>query len=205
MRLTSGLVRDLLARAALVVLLGLFSVNLLQEFLRTGHLTGLMLLASEVLVIVFTLVRRPARSIDHSVFAAATTIVSVAGPPLLRASDTPAFATDHVTVGLSIAGLAAVVAGKVSLGRSFGILPANRGVVAAGPYGLVRHPIYAGYLVTHAAFLLAHPSTWNIVFAVAADTALVMRALIEERVLAGDDDYQRYCARVGWRLVPGVF
>ena len=32
-----------------------------------------------------------------------------------------------------------------------------------------------------------------------------VRALMEERVLGADVDYQSYCRRVGWHLVPGVF
>jgi protein-S-isoprenylcysteine O-methyltransferase Ste14 len=51
-----------------------------------------------------------------------------------------------------------VIAGKVALGRSFGIAPANRGVGRPRPYGFVRHPIYSGYIVTHIAFAIAHPS-----------------------------------------------
>ena len=81
---------------------------------------------------------------------------------LLRASDgeTP-LAGDQTTAMLSAVGLVIVVLGKMTLGRSFGIVPANRGVVVRGPYNFVRHPIYAGYLITHAAFLLAHPAPWN--------------------------------------------
>jgi hypothetical protein len=40
---------------------------------------------------------------------------------------------------------------------------------------------------------------------IVADSALVVRALIEERVLGADVEYQSYCRRVGWHLVPGVF
>ena len=47
--------------------------------------------------------------------------------------------------------------GKITLGRSFGVVPANRGVVVGGPYNFVRHPIYTGYLITHVAFLVANP------------------------------------------------
>ena len=38
-----------------------------------------------------------------------------------------------------------------------------------------------------------------------ADTALILRALIEERVLSGDAEYQAYCRASSWHLVPGVF
>ena len=106
---------------------------------------------------------------------------------------------------MSAIGLMLVVTAKLTLGRSFGLVPANRGVVAGGPYAAVRHPIYAGYLITHAAFLLGHPTLLNITLLAVADGALVVRALMEERVLSTDDAYRLYCRRVGWHMVPGVF
>jgi protein-S-isoprenylcysteine O-methyltransferase Ste14 len=193
------------ARAAVGALFALLSVNLLAEFARTGHITVLLLLVSEVLVVILTLVRRPAQLIDRSVVAAVMTTVSVAAPPMLRASDAPSLAPDIVTALVSAAGVLLVIFGKLTLGRSFGLVPANRGVVARGPYNIVRHPIYAGYLVAHVAFLAAHPGPWNVAIVLVGDTALIMRALIEERVLAKDVAYQAYCRRVGWHLVPGVF
>ena len=133
------------------------------------------------------------------------TALSLAGPPMLRAFDETNLVPEAVTAIASVAGLSLVVVGKLALGRSFGIAPANRGVVIRGPYLLVRHPIYAGYLLTHAAFLVAHPTPWNLAVLLVADTALVVRALIEERMLGTDVKYQSYCRRVGWHLVPGVF
>jgi protein-S-isoprenylcysteine O-methyltransferase Ste14 len=203
--LESGTITDLLARAIVIVLFSLLSINLLGDFLRTGHLTGLLLLASEALVVVLTFIRRRTTLVDRSVAGLVTTVVSIGGPPMLRALDEGGFAPDAVTAAVSAAGLSLVVIGKIALGRSFGITPANRGVVMRGPYVIVRHPIYAGYLVTHLAFLVAHPSAANAAVVVIADTALVIRALIEERVLSADADYRSYCARVGWHLVPGVF
>jgi protein-S-isoprenylcysteine O-methyltransferase Ste14 len=204
-RLTGGVVTDLVARATVIVLFSLMSANLLGDFLRTGHVTGLMLLASESLVVVLTLVRRRANLIDRSVAGVVTTALSLTGPPLLRVVDHPGMVPDSATAIVSAAGLGLVILGKLALGRSFGIAPANRGVVIRGPYGLVRHPIYAGYLLTHFAFLVAHPSPWNAMVILVADGALVVRALIEERVLSTDDAYRAYCQRVGWHLVPGVF
>lgn len=193
------------ARAMVGALFALLSVNLLAEFVRTGHITGLLLLVSEALVVVLTVVRRPAQLVDRSVIAAVTTTVSLVGPPMLRTANVQSLAPDIVTALVSAVGVLLVIAGKLTLGRSFGLVPANRGVVARGPYNVVRHPIYAAYLITHAAFLMAHPTPWNVAIVLIADTALIVRALMEERVLANDVAYQAYCRRVGWHLVPGVF
>jgi protein-S-isoprenylcysteine O-methyltransferase Ste14 len=204
-RLTREGLSDLLARATIVSLFTLLSVNLLADFMRTGRVTGLMLLAGESLVVVLTIVRRRARLVDRSVVAAVLTTVSLVGPPLVRATETAPLIGDAATVVLSALGLGLVVVGKMALGRSFGLVPANRGIVVRGPYTFVRHPIYTGYLVTHVAFLIAHPTPWNAGVFIVADIALVLRALMEERILSADMEYQQYCRRVEWHLVPGVF
>lgn len=198
-------VNDLLARAFICTLFVLLSVNLLGEFVRTRHVTGLLLLVSESLVVVLTVLRRRARLVDRSAAAAVVTAISLVGPPLLRATDGPSLAPDLVTATVSAVGLIIIISGKLTLGRSFGVIPANRGVVVGGPYTLVRHPIYTGYLITHVAFVAAHPRPWNAIVVLCADTALIIRALMEERVLVDDDAYRAYCARVAWHLVPGLF
>jgi protein-S-isoprenylcysteine O-methyltransferase Ste14 len=203
--LTRETATDLLARAMICVLFTLLSVSLLGDFMRTGRVTGLLLLASESLVVVLTVVRRRARLVDRSVAAVVVTTLSLAGPPMLRPSDMSPLAPDALTAAMSAVGLLLVLVAKIALGRSFGVVPANRGVVVRGPYTLVRHPIYAGYLITHVGFLMANPAPWNIAVIVLADTALIVRAMMEERVLIADVQYQRYCQRVEWHLVPGVF
>ena len=196
---------DLCARALVCALFTILSIRLLADFLHTGRVTGLLLLASESLVVVLTLLRRRAHFVDRSAVAAAVTIISIAAIPLLRPVSALSPVADTVTAIISALGLALVVVGKIALGRSFGLVPANRGVVVRGPYTFVRHPIYTGYLVTHVAFVVAHPSPWNVIVLVVGDTALIVRALMEERALSADAAYQGYCQRVGWHLVPGVF
>jgi protein-S-isoprenylcysteine O-methyltransferase Ste14 len=201
----SKALRELLARATICALFTLLSVNILIGFLKTGRVTGLLLLASEFLVVALTFARRPAALVDRSAGATIVTFVSVVGPLLLRASDEAGLLPDVTTAALTGVGLIVVVVGKMTLGRSFGLVPANRGIVIAGPYAFVRHPIYSGYLVTHVAFLLAHPRVWNVVLLAVSDSALIVRALVEERVLDHDARYRAYCQRVGWHFVPGLF
>ena len=196
---------DLAARTFVGALFVLLSVNLLNDFMRTGRLTGLLFLVSEALVVILTIVRRRAYVVDRSLRSTLLTIFSLVGPPLVRVGVKAPIAPDYVTAAVSVVGVAIVIAGKLTIGRSFGIAPANRGVVAHGPYSVVRHPIYAGYLLTHAATLAAYPSWWNVFSVIAGDIALVLRALAEERVLSADREYQQYCGRVAWHLVPGVY
>lgn len=201
-----GTAIDWAARVLVCMMFGALCVSILQEFARTGHITGLLLLASESLVIVLTLAHRRATSVDWSLPAGIVTLVSVGGPPLVRVSaDVESLAPDILTGIVSAVALLLIVCGKLTLGRSFGLVPANRGVVVQGPYAAVRHPIYTGYLVTHLAFLAAHPETWNVLILAVADGALIIRALMEERVLSADASYRAYCRRVAWHLVPGVF
>jgi protein-S-isoprenylcysteine O-methyltransferase Ste14 len=204
-RRRADLLRDLSARVFVGALFAMMSWNLLGDYQRTGHVTGLLLLSSESLVVVLTIFRRRAHMTDRSAIAVMMTTLSLAGPPLVRSTDAVPFAADMVTALISAIGLMLVIAAKMTLGRSFGIAPANRGVVASGPYNFVRHPIYTGYIVTHIAFVMAHPSPWNVAVLTIADLALVVRALLEERVLGGDERYREYCGRVRWHLIPKVF
>jgi protein-S-isoprenylcysteine O-methyltransferase Ste14 len=127
------------------------------------------------------------------------------GPPLLQPAHVTALLPQTITVAASAAGLAIVIAGKITLGRSFGLMPANRGVVSSGLYRFVRHPIYLGYLITHVAFLVATPSAWNVAALFAADAALLSRAVCEEQTLSRDDRYRSYRETVRWRVCPGLF
>ena len=205
MALRRAIVTDLMSRALIVMLFTMLSINLLADFRRTGHVTGLLLLVGEALVVILTVIRRRAVQVDTSVAAGILTMLSVAGPPMLRASDVASLVPDVATAILSAVGLGLVVVGKMALGRSFGLVPANRGIVVRGPYTVVRHPIYTGYLITHLGFFMADPTGWNAAVILIADSALILRALMEERVLSADAEYQSYCRRVGWHLVPGVF
>jgi len=195
---------EVVSKIAIVTLFSSMAMRLATDAAQTGHVTGILLLASEGLVVALTLVRRNAGAVDRTWSARVLTLFATFGPPLVRPYST-AFAPESVTITISAIGLAIVVLGKLSLGRSFGLAPANRGIVCSGLYRFVRHPIYLGYLITHVGFVIANPADWNLFILAAADGALMLRAIREERTLAQDDQYRSYMERVRWRIVPGVF
>jgi protein-S-isoprenylcysteine O-methyltransferase Ste14 len=198
-------ISDNIAKISMVGLFTFMTVNIGLNYLETGRLTGLLLLASEALVVVLTVCRRAPMIVDRSLRARVLTTLAMMGPPLVKPTAITPLVPDAVTVAASAVGLLIVIAGKASLGRSFGFIPANRGIVSSGLYRLVRHPIYLGYLITHAAFVVANPTTWNIALLLTTDMALLARAVCEEDTLARDEAYRAYQAKVRWRVLPGIF
>lgn len=196
---------EIAARVAIVVGFTFLAYRLGAHFAETGRPTGLLLVASEALVVVLTLFRRATEVVDRSLRARILTAVSLMGPLFAVPATGAELLPETATVAISAAGLLVVIVGKLSLGRSFGLMPANRGVVSSGLYRLVRHPIYLGYLITHVGFVAANAVPWNILMLMAADFALLVRAKCEERVLAEDAAYRAYRDTVRWRVVPGLF
>jgi len=93
---------------------------------------------------------------------------------------------------------------RVYMGRSFGVLPANRGIVSKGPFRWIRHPIYSGWLILSIGYALSYPNDRNIMLIVATLPFMVWRIHQEEAHLSADPEYRRYMDRVRDRLWPGV-
>jgi protein-S-isoprenylcysteine O-methyltransferase Ste14 len=162
-----------------------------------------LMIASEGMVVVMLLLRRPTGNIsprfgDWLVALAGTcaALLVVPGGPPVQA---------RLGVLLVFIGFVTHVGAKLGLWRSFGLVAANRGVRTQGPYRYVRHPMYAGYMLTHAGFLLAAWSWWNLGVYAVAWTLLVARIAAEERTLREDPAYREYMQRVRYRLVPLVY
>lgn len=83
---------------------------------------------------------------------------------------------------------------------------AGQHVVATGPYAIVRHPMYSSAALYFVGMALALGSWWTLVPAFLTMLGLVWRLFDEERFLAQNlPGYTDYCARVRWRLIPGLF
>jgi protein-S-isoprenylcysteine O-methyltransferase Ste14 len=112
--------------------------------------------------------------------------------------------SNTISTVLVFSGAAVALGAKLSLRRSFGIVPANRGVKRGGLYRFVRHPMYFGYIVSQLGFLLLYFGPWNIAVYAVSWTALWLRAVEEEKFLSADPAYREYSSQVRARLVPGL-
>jgi len=108
-------------------------------------------------------------------------------------------------LALQLAGTLAAIMALSTLGRSFGLLPGNRGVRTGGVYRIVRHPAYAAYLLTDLGYLLESLSLWNIAILGITLIAQLWRIRLEEAALCEDPAYRAYRAQVRYRLVPRLY
>lgn len=103
---------------------------------------------------------------------------------------------------------------RLTLGRNYAASTAlavrlfeDHRLVITGPYALVRHPMYLGLMLAAAGGVLIF-WTWTTVGLAAFASMLVMRARMEERILAIEfrEEWYAYCQRVPMlfpRLLPG--
>jgi protein-S-isoprenylcysteine O-methyltransferase Ste14 len=83
---------------------------------------------------------------------------------------------------------------------------AGQTVISTGPYGVVRHPMYAAALLMLLGIPIALGSWWGVLVFAAIIPALAWRLLDEERVLVrGLDGYAAYKRKVRWRMIPHIW
>ena len=100
--------------------------------------------------------------------------------------------------------VALMIYARLTLGRSIGYVPADRGIITSGAYKFVRHPIYSGLFVTLLAFCLRAYSPSNLLLSVVLVGLFMIKSVIEERFLRGNPEYAAYMKQVRWRWLPGV-
>ncbi|HEV2867455.1 MAG TPA: isoprenylcysteine carboxylmethyltransferase family protein [Allosphingosinicella sp.] len=196
---------DLIEKFLVATFMTVLAARLIPAVLSTGALPPLLLLMSEGLVVLFILLRRPTRDISQRGY---DWVIGLTGTllPLLAVAPRGTSLLPHQLCELIIAGgLLFHLWAKLTLRRSFGVVAANRGIKANGPYRIVRHPMYAGYVVTHIGFVLAGPVLWNLAIYGATLLIQTRRILAEERMLMQDPAYRALAERVRYRLLPRVF
>jgi protein-S-isoprenylcysteine O-methyltransferase Ste14 len=200
------------AMNALVALVwGWYAYRTYRGFDQQGHvgkLESVLMLAMNFLLILFYLLRRRSKAVASD---AVSVVLGHVGTWLPNFFDvaSPDYPPVHPSVAwpctfAMVISLWVSLLGYLSLGRSWGILPANRGVKTEGLYRFVRHPIYASYFLFDWAYVLTAPSPRNWAVVTMVTLALYARARLEERILRQDPAYAAYAEKTRAMFIPGV-
>lgn len=196
-----GKIVDYGERLFLILLAGPFLIAFGKALPTHPYLISIAVI--ELLSIALILIRRPG-TMATAPYPIAIAFVGSA-MPLFARPDGEALIPTSIGSTMMFAGLFLSIAAKLWLNRSFGIIAANRGVKRGGPYRMVRHPMYLGYIVTQTGFLLLNFSPMLLLFYFVAWVAQVLRVVEEERILFDDPAYRKFAQSTRWRVLPGVF
>lgn len=201
--MTSTRLLDRVEQAAALLLYASLVVRVWPENLSSDNLGPALVLLSEGVIVFFLIIRRATADISLRLRDWSAAAIGTAAPLLVAKTAEPWLLAPGVV--LLLLGMAMQVSAKLSLRRSFGLVPANRGVKTGGAYRFVRHPMYLGYMVSHVGFLLMAPSWRNLAVYAIAWSCLVLRVVYEERLLSADAGYQAFKKAVRFRIVPGLY
>jgi protein-S-isoprenylcysteine O-methyltransferase Ste14 len=196
---------DLAERVIIASLFGQFAYRTLLRQADAPNLITALFFVSEFLPFVLILLRRPSATLSERPLDWIFGLTGSMAPLLVAQAKIDPVLPMSICIMTVITGIFIQASAKVVLGSSFGIVAANRGIKVLGPYRLIRHPMYAGYTLTHIGLLLAMPSFLNAALYSVALTLQIVRIHREERILTLDPAYREFMARVHYRLLPGVF
>ena len=152
-------------------------------------------------------VSRDGRLVARAAAFGGTCMLLVIGAfvPSSRLLFNPSDALVAVSGVLSIVAFGFACVGLGYLQRNLSIIPEARTLVTAGPYRLVRHPLYLAEITAALALLLAAPYLTSAVSSLLFVVLQVTRARLEERLLS--DTFPEYAAYVRRtrRLIPFVW
>jgi protein-S-isoprenylcysteine O-methyltransferase Ste14 len=185
-------------------LFALFAYTAFVNWRTTGHFQSLILAFQELLIVGLVITRRHSIVESRSVWDWAVALIGTAAPLLLRPG---AISAALAPTGLALQLVGAILAtlAVISLGRSFGIVAANRGVRTTGFYRFVRHPLYGSYMVSYLGFLVGNLSILNVLLVCLTVLCQYARSVAEERILLQDPACRAYAQQVRYRFIPYIF
>jgi len=159
-----------------------------------------------LLLVTLILIRWQHRGIDKSIVNQVVAIIAFCSGAAFMGQPTSGeeIAIVSSKIVVFMANLLGIIT-MLNLGRSFGILIALRKVKTAGLYSIVRHPMYGTDILLRTGFIISHFNCFtSSVFAIST-SLYVYRAILEERFLIKNKDYQEYMREVKYRFIPYIY
>lgn len=180
-----------------------FMMVFIQSYLETRAPSTLLYALFDTIIVILLLVRRMPSAVTPEMWQWALAFAGTFSTILIRPVETPLEMTPLLVIQLL--GILISIAGLVSLWRSFGIVPANRGIRVGGMYRFIRHPLYAGYVFSVGSFITQNFSWWNLGIFIFHVALQICRIYMEEEFLGKDPAYVAYMQKTRWRLVPFIW
>ncbi len=118
------------------------------------------------------------------------------------------FARNTIGITVQVLAVLLILWARFSFGRRsfhFAANPTEGGLATTGPYRFLRHPVYSAFLYFLWAGVLSNLSTASFLLALIATAAILVRIIMEERLLVKRyPDYEAYAAKTK-RIIPFVF
>jgi protein-S-isoprenylcysteine O-methyltransferase Ste14 len=188
-----------------IAMAAMFFITALPNARHLDRGANVVWVVGVVMMGAMSIVRIAPRAVMMDARAFASTMAVLLLPCMVRPASPSMGMIAWSGIVLEILGVGLSQVARIYMGRSFGILPGNRGIVSKGPFRFVRHPIYAGWFLLTAGYLLSYPSRANLFIMIATLPFMMWRISLEEELLVDDPEYREYEARVTFRLIPGVF
>jgi protein-S-isoprenylcysteine O-methyltransferase Ste14 len=188
-----------------IAMAAMFFITALPNARHLDRGANLVWVVGAVMMGAMSIVRIAPRAVMMDARAFASTLAVLLLPCMVRPVLPSIGMMAWIGIALEILGVGLSQVARIYMGRSFGILPGNRGIVSKGPFKFVRHPIYVGWLLLTAGYLLSYPSWPNCFIMIATLPFMMWRISLEEELLVNDAEYREYEGRVTFRLIPGVF
>lgn len=193
-------------RAAAVLATSFFLVRgSIAYTANPSRITLLLVLLTEAMSVALLLLSMTPKTRDTQPVALACVVWAYMYVMLLRVDPGEDWIGPAAGTVICGAGVLLTLWGQMTIGRCFGILPAARGIVQSGPYRFVRHPIYTGYFIVSAGFILTNWTWQNAAVLASWFVCQTVRAQREEAVLRQEPAYRAYCDEVRCRFVPAMF
>jgi len=189
----------------LSMLWGRFAIHSLNHFITYDSLVAAGLFIVNTILFLLFLTRRQSKITSNSVIdwliAFFTVVLSFNYKTLINVSGI----FQNISSSIQVIGILLLIISLLSLGRSFGIVPANRIIKQNGAYQWIRHPIYSSEIIFYIGFVIGNWNIQNLIITLLIISGQLFRAHAEEKLLLHDNEYKNYTTKVIYRFLPGLY